>query len=230
MRSDSLKSFSQLSPDEQMECKRAEEEYVDIRKKLNPFFCSREEFEKSFNQPNGQEGAHVTNYFDFLVFIILNNFVMSIWALIGWIPHIRNIMPRLDRAGRASLQTDGSTYNQPVEVMFLSTYQPSSDDVWTAMVVLGSLTMLSSGPLYYFLLARSADQLNSVKPDDSTSQDGISIDDRTMYYDEYKTREGNRKVRRMVSYACFVIVCLVPAGINYGLLYVANHRALQARM
>ena len=33
----------------------------------------------------------------------------------------------------------------------MSTYQPSTDNYWVAMVVLGSVTMILSGPGYYFV-------------------------------------------------------------------------------
>ena len=39
--------------------------------------------------------------------------------------------------------------------------------------------------------------------------------------------QNRRSVRIIASYLVLAVICLIPIGINYGLLYVANHKALK---
>ena len=231
---DFLKLDSELNEEDKKDCEDAIREYQDRRKSLS-IFCSQDELEAAFNRPKGREGCQIRQYFMFLRAVIVNNIVMSIWALIGWLPHIFNIIPRLQQAGKWGIQDGGSTFDDATDILFLSSYQPSSDTTWTAMIVLGSLTMTLSGPLYYLLNLRQSDFgisskiVSSLEDDDEESYDGnVRMDDRSPYFAAYSRRPGQRRLRRVLSYLAFAVVCGVPIGINYGLLYVANHLSLQA--
>ena len=71
--------------------------------------------------------------------------------MVGWLPHVTTTLPKVQSEGFGV--GFGSFYDLS-EVLFLSTYQPSSDNYWVAMVVLGSVTMIVSGPAYYFISKR----------------------------------------------------------------------------
>ena len=119
---------------------------IDKRKNLS-FCCTLDELEKACNS-KGDEGAQIKQYMNFLTYTIYVNLVMTGWWLLGWVPHIASTLPKLYNDGFGE---GFGSFEALSESLFLSTYQPSSDHYWTAMVVLGSLTMIASGPLVSFL-------------------------------------------------------------------------------
>ncbi len=71
-------------------------------KKSISFWSSRKEMEKFFDSPAGEVGGHpgdeglqIVQYFNCLNFIQIQNVVMSVWCLIGWIPHAVNVWDKL---------------------------------------------------------------------------------------------------------------------------------------
>ena len=195
----------------------AAREFYDERVDLS-YWASDEDFERSFNsKPDGTEGASIMDYFRFLRFVIVSNVLMTIWCFIGWIPHVQNARPKLDKEG---LGPSTSTYDHISELLFLSSYQPSSDSTWLAMVILGSITMILSGPLYllhFKYLSREEEHKYMEDKIERTNRNGH------IETDAAKTRLS----RTILSYVMLVVICLVPIGINYSLLYVANHKALK---
>ncbi len=195
----------------------ARREFYDERVDLS-YWASDAEFENSFNsKPDGTEGASVMDYFRFLRFVIVSNALMTIWCFIGWIPHVQNAQPKLDKEG---LGSSSSTYSYMSELLFLSSYQPSSDGAWVAMVVLGTMTMIFSGPLYFLYSNHKSNEEGHKYMEDKI--------DRMNKKGHVVTDEATtRFTRRILSYVMLVVICLVPIGINYSLLYVANHKALK---
>jgi hypothetical protein len=233
---DVLHLSSELTDEDRRDRDDAAREYRNHRDNLG-IFCSLDELQTAFNRPGGHEGLQIRQYFRFLQFVLINNVVMSIWALIGWLPHVRNIIPRLQQSGKWATQDGGSLFEEATDVLFLSSYQPSSDAAWTTMLVLGSLTMALSGPLHYIILARQTGCLDfivnrkvapSADKDEDSYNETVHKDDKSPYFDEYSNRPGARHMRRLLSYCVFAVVCGALVGINYSLLYVANHRSLQA--
>jgi hypothetical protein len=153
--------------------------------------------------------------------LIACNFLVSIWCFIGWIPHVLKTRPLLDKEG---MGWGSSTYGDLSELMFLSTYQPSSDNFWVAMVVLGTVTMMMSGPLQFTVS-------QNCKPSQrfeefAESAESLADTDRIAYHDK-KTIVGSLK-KKVQTYIILVVICCIPIGVNYGLLYVASHKALKA--
>ncbi len=89
----------------------------------------------------------MTQYFNFLKFILANNILMTIWSLLGWVPHAINVWGRLRADGVEDIRALGRS--GAAEIMFLSSFQPSSDKMFDLMMYLGIATMLATGPCYY---------------------------------------------------------------------------------
>ncbi len=157
-------------------------------------------------------------YFRFLRIVICSNFLMTIWFFIGWIPHVQTTRPLIEKEGMSS---DSGTLSDMTELLFLSTYQPSSDNVWVAMAVLGTITMMLSAPIHAVIHYR-----HEKKKDRSHTHSSESDE---IPYPPSSIQSVGSTSRLIISYIFLMIVCLVPIGINYGLLYVANHRALKVR-
>jgi hypothetical protein len=93
--------------------------------------------------------GQVTQYFNFLIFLLANNFLMTTWSLVGWVPHAINVWRRLRADGVEDLRALGRS--GAAEIMFLSSFQPSSDKMFDLMMYLGIATMLVTGPCYYIV-------------------------------------------------------------------------------
>ncbi len=89
----------------------------------------------------------VTQYFNFMYAVVLNNVLMSVWSLVGWVPHAINVWGRLRSDGVEDVRALGRT--GAAEIMFLSSFQPSSDKGFDSMMYLGIATMFLTGPVYY---------------------------------------------------------------------------------
>ena len=215
-----LTNKNNVPEDVAKELETAQNEFSDTRKSVPFWYSTDEEFSKAFNsQPAGTEGESIIEYFHFLLFVIFTNFLMTIWCFIGWIPHVQTALPLLDMEG---MGTESGTYNDLTELLFLSSYQPSSDNVWVAMVVLGTITMIVSA------LMHAAAQFRKYARDTENANQDI-ITDIIEYPNQLKDSIGS-PYRLIASYAGLFIICLVPIGINYGLLYVANHNSLKVAM
>jgi hypothetical protein len=94
----------------------------------------------------------VTQYFNFIKAIIINNVLMTIWSVLGWAPHAVNVWGRLHADGVGAVNALGRT--GAAEILFLSSYQPSSDAAWDSMMYLGTATMFLTGPIYYVVAKR----------------------------------------------------------------------------
>ena len=194
------------------ELKEARTEYYDFRIHLS-LWASNAEFEKTFNsKPNGDEGRYILQYFHFLKFIIFSNLVMTIWCFIGWIPHAQNARPLFTKEGMGE-----SMDSSAVQLLFLSSYQPSSDKYWTAMMVLGTIWMMCSGILYV-LMCYYMDRKN---------QDFDTPNHREISYLIHPDRELPQTHRLVFTYLILLVVCLIPIGINYALLYVWSRQNAQ---
>jgi hypothetical protein len=156
---------------------------------------------------------------------------MTIWCFIGWIPHVQKTLPMMDREGLGSKSLSNS-----VELLFLSSYQPSSDKLWQAMVILGTITMMFSGPAYILLLkfteAKSKNPADEMSGETGDKSENIDHDDMISPGNEkYDGDSGvSRPTRILISYLVLALLCLIPIGINFGLLYVANHRTLKVML
>ncbi len=91
----------------------------------------------------------MTQYFNFMNAVVVNNVLMSVWALVGWVPHAINVWGRLRADGVEDVQAIGRT--GAAEIMFLSSFQPSSDSKFDLMMYLGIMTMFLTGPIYYLV-------------------------------------------------------------------------------
>jgi hypothetical protein len=91
----------------------------------------------------------VTQYFNFINAVVVNNVLMSVWSLVGWVPHAFNVWERLRSDGVEDVRALGRT--GAAEIMFLSSFQPSSDKMFDFMMYLGIVTMFLTGPIYYFV-------------------------------------------------------------------------------
>ena len=197
------------------ELKDARTENYDYRIHLS-IWTGDAEFEKTFNsKPDGEEGRYILQYFQFLKFIIFSNFVMTIWSFIGWIPHVQNARPLMDREGLGAL-TDSSS---AVDLLFLSSYQPSSDKYWQAMVVLGTLWMICTGPMY-MLACRFFEKQDPTNHDSEIHKKEIS----DIIHPDIPPP---RKHRIFATYVVLMVICLIPIGINYALLYELNRKNLK---
>jgi hypothetical protein len=195
----------------------ARTEYYDDRIDLT-LFSSDDEFENSFNsKPDGDEGKSIMQYFNFLRFIILSNFVMTIWCFIGWIPHMQNARPLMDKEGLGEL-TDSTS---AVDLLFLSSYQPSSDQYWLTMMVLGTIWMTFSGFLYMLV-----DRMFFSEEEYSTANDQTANEKKTsdIIHPDNPPVASHRIV---TTYLVLALLCLIPIGINYGLLYELNRKNLK---
>jgi hypothetical protein len=195
----------------------ARTEFYDDRIDLS-LLSSDVEFEKSFNsKPDGEEGTYIMQYFKFLKFIIFSNFVMTMWSFIGWIPHVQNARPLMDKEGIVDV-TDSTS---AVDLLFLSSYQPTSDKYWIAMMVLGTIWMMCTGSLY-MLACRvyfSVDQ--NCEVNDQTNHKNEISDIMNPDIPEPKSH------RIVATYLVLTMICLIPIGINYGLLYEVNRKNLK---
>ena len=183
--------------------------------------ASRDELAASFDAA-GDEGQQVRQYFNFLNFVILNNLAMTAWALVGWLPHALNVAGRMaaDGVGPAG----GMGRSGFADILFLASYQPSSDLCWELMLWLGTATMLLTAPAYY-LAAKCLLRDEQAEPEPGA----VHEDDRTPHFDRAYPRgePGTRRLLRVATYAAFVAVCGVPAGVDYGLAFDLTHRKLK---
>jgi hypothetical protein len=99
----------------------------------------------------------VVQYFNFLKVIIVNNVLMTVWSLLCWVPHAINVWGRLRADGVGDVQAIGRA--GAAEILFLSSFQPSSDAAWDLMMYLGTATMFLTGPIYYVVAKRLAQVL-----------------------------------------------------------------------
>jgi hypothetical protein len=138
----------------------------------------------------------------------------------------------LDREGL------GSGSSNTVELLFLASYQPSSDNLWQAMVTLGTITMVFSGPVYICLLKLKKVKSSRAKAGNNNSTEGSNAEKENSVYEHHdlinsKSRNDEEKVSRhtriIISYLVLAVMCLIPIGINFGLLFVANHRSLKVQ-
>jgi hypothetical protein len=199
-------------------------EYHDCRPDLSVWWCKDLDYVHAFSsKPAGKEGESIIEYFLFVRYVTACNFIVSIWCFIGWIPHVLKTRPLLDKEG---MGWGSSTYGDLSELMFLSTYQPSSDNFWVAMVVLGTVTMMMSGPLQ-FTVSQNCKPSQGFE-EFAESAESLADTDRIAYHDK-KTIVGSLK-KKVQTYIILVVICCIPIGVNYGLLYVASHKALKVRL
>jgi hypothetical protein len=59
------------------------------------FFSTRQEMNEHFSSKGNDEGQQIVQYFNCLNFIQIQNAVMSIWCILGWVPHASNVWSRL---------------------------------------------------------------------------------------------------------------------------------------
>ena len=108
------------------------------RKELS-MWCSTEDITQCY-------GLETTQYFNFLKFIMCSNLVLVLVAFIGFIPHVANAGGRLQDSGVSFLL--GFPDAASLDLLFLSTVQPSTDGAWISMMVLGFLVIFFTGPVY----------------------------------------------------------------------------------
>ena len=186
------------------------------------FLSSSSELWESFND-RCDEGKQVKQYFNFLNFVLANNLLMAVWSLVAWLPHASNVLGRMEKEGVGS--TYGLGRSGVADVLFLSSFQPSSDRYLELMIVLATLTMFLTAPAYYLVAKRYFDD-EQHEPDPGGA---VHEDDRTPHFDPAYPSGGlpGRRRRLVASYLVFIIVCGVPAGVDYGLAFDLTHRKLK---
>uniref|UniRef100_A0A7S0H799 WW domain-containing protein n=1 Tax=Hanusia phi TaxID=3032 RepID=A0A7S0H799_9CRYP len=180
-------------------------------KKQVSFFCSRDELEESYGKP-------VIQYFNFLNFVIVSNVILFAFSLIGFIPHVKNASPKLSDSGFGFLNT--STISS-LDLLFLSTFQPSTDGAWVSMMVLVTIFMFLIGPMYFYtstLFFR--DYVKNAEASTSADDDKISYDGLE------KEVSFGFKQRMIISYAVFVLMCACPLAIMYAVLFQMLYRTI----
>jgi hypothetical protein len=167
----------------------------------------------------------VLQYFNFLNVIQANNAAMCACALASWLPHAANVAGRMADEGVAPRYGLGRA--GMADVLFVSSYQPSSDALLSLTLLLGAAVMFATGPAYYLLAKRV---LRDEQVDDDGDARTVDDADRTPHYDpdhEATGGEPPRRALRAASYALFAVVCAVPAGVDYGLAFDLSHRKLK---
>uniref|UniRef100_A0A6T7R5R4 Anoctamin transmembrane domain-containing protein n=1 Tax=Hanusia phi TaxID=3032 RepID=A0A6T7R5R4_9CRYP len=178
------------------------------------FFCSRKELQDKF-------GMSIRQYYNFLNFITIANIILLLCSLIGWIPHAVNTFARLHEEG-LGLQTVSGT--QLLSVFLLSSFQPSTDGYWIAMLGLCYSISAILGPTYYLIdlfYFRDAPQEQFLE--------------RTMQLDQIdrKIKEGEdpdrlKKFRfMMLSYFLFLLCLGIPVAVMYFILFGLNRMMIQ---
>jgi len=173
-------------------------------------FCSDEELGKVY-------GPQITQYFNFLKFIIFTNFVFFLISLISFVPHALNTGDRLKSVNAGFLQTGTST--SELDLLFLASYQPSSDGSWSAMMALASLLSFATGPLY--LLASTfifKDYIGATERDIAAEDDVIP---------ENKEETTGYTIRLILHYPLFIICCCIPGVIMYFVLFHIFYAVVQ---
>jgi hypothetical protein len=106
------------------------------------FFCSRKVLTSVYGEAVGQYAA-------FQLYLLCVNVVLVLIALVAFVPHAVDTGPKLRKSGQAGPSVD--TIDQLLDVFFLSSFQPSHDGYWTAMMSLSYAVAFASGPLYFVL-------------------------------------------------------------------------------
>ncbi len=72
--------------------------------------------------------GQVSQYFNFVNAVMLNNVVMTAWALLAWLPHALTVASKLRAEGVGDSRGIGRS--GAADILYLSTFQPSSDRWW----------------------------------------------------------------------------------------------------
>ena len=151
-------------------------------------------------------GPQIRQYFNFLRFIILTNLVFFLLTLISFVPHVSKTTDMLKTVG-ASLGQGSSTSTSKLDILFLSSYQPSSDGAWTAMVALCSILSFLTGPMY--ILASTYIFKDYI----GASERNLSAEDDVI--EDNRDQTAGYNLRLIINYLLFCVCCGVPALIMY---------------
>ena len=88
-------------------------------------------------------------FHNFVRFVAVTNVVFFLVSLIAWVRHLRATFPRLHAAGLGWRHSSELVGSQLLNVFFLSSFQPSSDPYWEAMVSTACAFSLLTGPIYF---------------------------------------------------------------------------------
>ena len=178
------------------------------------FFCSRDELEEAYGKP-------VTQYFNFLNFVIVSNLILFLFSLIGFVPHVSNASPKLSDAGFGFLNASSIS---SLDLLFLSSFQPSTDGPWVTMMVLVTIFTFILGPVYFYtstLFFRDYVQnaeASTTPEDDKIHYDGLE-----------KEVSFGFKQRMIISYSIFVLMCACPLAIMYAVLFQMLYRTIPSQ-
>ena len=151
-------------------------------------------------------GPQIRQYFNFLRFIIFTNLIFFLLTLISFVPHVSKTTDMLKTVG-ASLGQGSSTSTSKLDILFLSSYQPSSDGAWTAMVALCSILSFLTGPMY--ILASTYIFKDYI----GASERNLSAEDDVI--EDNRDQTAGYNLRLIINYLLFCVCCGVPALIMY---------------
>jgi hypothetical protein len=186
-------------------------------------FCSTEELKKFY-------GAPISQYFNFLYFICVTNFIFFCISLIGFVPHAQktNAMMKSVNAGFLA----SGTSMAELDILFLSSFQPSTDGSWTAMMTLGVIFSFLYGPLYFLASTywfRDHEHAAEDDPTQQRSSEEQKDDEKADEIEENRDEEVKRGYgwRLALHYPLFILCCFLPGGVMYLVLFTIFYATVQ---
>lgn len=161
----------------------------------------------------GSAYPQVRQYFNFLKYIVFINVLLLGASLISFVPHVRAVLPMMNAAG---LGPKDAFSTRVIDILFVSSYQPSNDHLWVAGVTLSMVIAFLAGPMYF--IASKYVFRDMVVGQNAEQQ---FADARFDIIADNKEFAGQKWWRLAVSYAGFVLCLGVPIIIMYLLLFVA---------
>eukprot|EP00802_Teleaulax_amphioxeia_P006001 Tamp_06005.p1 GENE.Tamp_06005~~Tamp_06005.p1 ORF type:complete len:734 (-),score=146.39 Tamp_06005:608-2809(-) len=175
-------------------------------------FCSDQQLGEIF-------GPQITQYFNFLYFVIFTNLLFFGIALISFVPHALKTNKMLETVGSGFLQS--GTRTSDLDLLFLASYQPSSDGTWYAMLALASLLSFLAGPLY--LIASTfifKDYIGATEREIPPEFNEIEENSAREVKDGYLRR-------LLMNYPIFIFCCFLPGVIMYLVLFQMFYAVVQ---
>lgn len=172
------------------------------------FFCSREALVEEYGESVGQ-------FATFQMYLVCVNVVLVLVSLVSFIPHAASTGPMLLKSGQGGW--NAQTVDQLLDVLFLSSYQPSHDKYWEIMMGLSYTVAFTAGPLYFILC-----KFELIGK--------IPLEDKILIPAEYDLRLPKEKYKEMcgstpkivfqtLSYFLFFLCTALPLLVMWILLY-----------
>lgn len=193
----------------------AEELANEHRRKTLSCFSNRDELLVEFGMP-------VIQYFNFVKFTVATNLIVFLITLIGFLPHLNNAGPKLYNEGIGFMQ---STSISSVDLLFLSSVQPSSDPTWITMIAL-TVVVSFMAPFVYLSVATKYFK-DFEKTQDMEELYNKSQADRII---RDKELDPSWAIYRLIfSYFIFILCLGAPMLIMWALLNPALYPVLQSQ-